>query len=266
MNSTHSGQDTGAQPVVITRVAQHHWHALADDRVVGRGHASRRPDGRLFVSADAWHTAVFDRIVDAMLTDLPTPLYTVVDEADADLTSSWERAGFVVRRREWEYVVPTDPRATGLESVRPPSGVTIVPAGTADEGRLRELDGAVRAEIEATVGWDTMPAEVLLRPHGSAVLDLSQYVAAALADRYVGLVRLTLLTWKQPRIGLIAVRSDQRRRGVGGALLAHVLGTLHDAGIAMASADVHESNAAALALFDGVGARRASSNLELVLG
>jgi ribosomal protein S18 acetylase RimI-like enzyme len=44
-----------------------------------------------------------------------------------------------------------------------------------------------------------------------------------------------------------------------------VLGALHRRGIATASAEVNESNEAALALFEGVGARRASSNLELVL-
>jgi hypothetical protein len=43
-----------------------------------------------------------------------------------------------------------------------------------------------------------------------------------------------------------------------------VLGTLHDAGIGTASVEVNESNAAGTALFDGVGTRRAGSNLELV--
>jgi hypothetical protein len=40
---------------------------------------------------------------------------------------------------------------------------------------------------------------------------------------------------------------------------------LHQQGVETASADVHESNVAAAALFDVVGARRAGSNLELVL-
>lgn len=60
--------------------------------MVGRGGTSRRPDGRIFLSIDAWHDAVFDQLADAMLADLPKPLYTVVDEADLDLTSNWERA------------------------------------------------------------------------------------------------------------------------------------------------------------------------------
>ncbi|MDR8413586.1 GNAT family N-acetyltransferase [Nonomuraea sp. 3-1Str] len=254
----------GEHAVAITRVADKQWHAVADDRVVGRGDASRRPDGRIFVSIDAWHCAVFDRLADAMLADLPSPLYTLVDDADLDLTSHWERAGFTTRRREWEYLVPTDPRVTGLDSVLPPPGVTMVAVGEAEEGPLRTLDQAIRDEVEATVGWQEMPAEVLPRPDGVTLLDPSKYAAAAQSDDYVGLIRLAPVT-RQPRIGLIAVRSDHHRRGIARALLAQVLGSLHRSGIETASAEVNESNAAAMALFEGVGARRASSNLELVL-
>src|SRR5690348_10472416 len=134
MNTVHFTAGRSEHPVVVTRVAERQWHALADDQVVGRGHVSRRPDGRIFLSIDAWHSAVFDRLADAMLADLPRPLYTVVDEADRDLTSNWERVGFTTRRREWEYLVPTDPRVTGLDAGQPPSGVTVVPVGKAAEG------------------------------------------------------------------------------------------------------------------------------------
>ena len=87
---------------------------------------------------------------------------------------------------------------------------------------------------------------------------------AAEAGRYVGLVRVVRVT-RLPRIGLIAVRADRQRRGVARALLAHTLEALHEAGIPTASAEVHEANEAATALFEGAGARRTSSNLELVL-
>ncbi|MEU4419588.1 GNAT family N-acetyltransferase [Actinoplanes sp. NPDC024001] len=240
---------------VVTQVSERHWHALGDDRVVGRGEASRRPDGRLFLSIDAWQETAFDRLAGAMLTQLPKPLYTVVDEADLDLLTSWERIGFAPRRREWEYVVPTGPGAAP-----PPAGVTIIAAGEADEGRLRALDQDIRDEVEATVGWHNMPAEVLVRP----LLDPAAFTVAERSGDYVGLVRVAPLP-RQPRIGLIAVRKDLRRRGIARALLAEVLRSAHRRGIATASADVHQSNAAAVALFEGAGARRAGSNLELVL-
>lgn len=239
---------------VITRVAQGQWHALEDDQVVARAHASRRPDGRMFLSIDAWHDAVFDQLAAAMLAELPRPLHTVVDEADTELRIGWLRNGFTARRREWEYLVPT-----GLGSQPPPAGVTIVPVGAAQEEPLRRLDRVIRAEIAATVGWSEMPAEVLPHPH-----DWSRYAVAEEGGRYVALLRVTALP-RQPRIGLIAVRADRRRRGIGRALLAQVLDALHQNGFETASADVNESNGAAVALFEGAGARPASSNLELVL-
>lgn len=252
-------------PIVITRVAERQWHAVEGDQAVGRGDTSRRPDGRIFISIDSWHDATFDRLADAMLADLPRPLYTVVDEADLDLTSCWRRVGFTTRRREWEYVVPTDPGVTGLGSVFSPEGVTIAPRGAAQEGPLREVYDAIRDEVDATVGWESMPAEVLARPDGTPLLDPLKYAVAVQADRYVGLARITGRITRQPRIGLLAVRSDQRRRGIARALLANVLGSLHRSGVETASAEVNESNGAAMALFEGVAARRASSNLELVL-
>ncbi|SFW70513.1 GNAT family N-acetyltransferase [Amycolatopsis australiensis] len=248
----------GDPAVVIARVAQRHWHALADDRVIGRGEASPRPDGRTFLSIDAWHRPVFDRLADAMLADLPSPLYTVVDEVDRELTAGWQRAGFTTRRREWDYVVPTGPRVAGLAV---PPDVTI---GPADEGPLRALDRVIRAEVEASVGWQEMPAEVRPRAAGDTIVDPALYTVAAEAGRYVGLIRVVQAT-RLPRIGLIAVRAGHRRRGIARALLAHALGALHESGIPAATAEVNEANPAATALFGGIGgARRMSSALELV--
>lgn len=262
MNTKTFTSGPSENALTVTRVADRQWHALDDDLVVGRGHAQHRPDGRLFVSIDAWRDATFDRLAEAMLAELPAPLYTVVDEADVELTACWRRAGFTVRRREWEYVVPTDPRVTGLDEVRPPSGVTIVPAGRADESLLRAVDRAIRAEVEASAGWHSMPAEVIPRPEGDTIVDPSKYAVAASPDRYLGLIRV--VTVNRPRIGLVAVRGGEQRRGIARALLAHALGTLHRSGAATAWTEVHESNQAASALFEGIGARPMSSNLELV--
>src|SRR4051794_4530776 len=223
MDSAYLSTGMGEHVIVVTRISERHWHALDDDRVVGRAEVTRRPDGRNFVSVDSWHGTVFDRLADAMLAGLPRPLYTVVDEADVDLLSRWERTGFGPRRREWEYVVPTDPRLTGLGSTPPPPGVTTLAAGEAEMGPLRELDRVVRDEVEATLGWHNMPAEVLARPDGPPLLEPARYVVAAQSGRYVGLARVAPLP-RQPRIGLIAVRAALRRRGIARALLAEVLG------------------------------------------
>ncbi|HWG28772.1 GNAT family N-acetyltransferase [Actinospica sp.] len=262
MNTKPFASRPSGRTLLVTRIADGIWHALEDDLVVGRGHAARRPDGRLFVSIDAWHDAAFEQLAEAMLAALPAPLYTLVDEADVDMASGWQRVGFTVRRREWEFAVPTDPLTTGLAGVVPPPGVTIVPVGAADEGPLRAVDRAIRREVAAGAGWHSMPAEILPRRAGDTIVDPSRYAAAASADRYLGLVRLVAVT-RLPRIGLIAVRAGEQRRGIARALLADVLGTLDQRGIATASAEVDEANEAALALFEGIGSRKTSSNLEL---
>jgi len=85
MSTLHFPSVTDEPTVVITRVAERQWHALEDDLVVGRGDALQRPDGRLFLSIDAWHAPVFDRLAAAMAGD-----YRVVcpDVAGRGL-SSW---------------------------------------------------------------------------------------------------------------------------------------------------------------------------------
>ncbi|MGF6888238.1 ribosomal protein S18 acetylase RimI-like enzyme [Nocardia sp. GAS34] len=265
MNSAHSTSGSTGHTTVITRVSETQWQAVNHGLPIGSGDVSPRPDGRLFVSIDSWLDDAFGPLAAAMLAGLPRPLYTVVDEADRDLVNLWESAGFTIRRREWEYLVPSDPETTGLAAVVPPPDTTIVAAGAAAEGPLREADRAIRDEVEASVGWPNMPAEVMPRIGGDTLVDPSKYAVAAQSDRYVGLIRVVQVT-RLPRIGLLAVRADQQRRGIARALLAHALGALHQRGIPRAAAEVNESNAAATALFESIGAQRVNSNLELVLG
>jgi ribosomal protein S18 acetylase RimI-like enzyme len=245
---------------VITRVAPRHWHALDDDRVVGRGEATERPDGRTFLSIDAWHSAVFDQLAAAMLADLPRPLHTVVDEADQDLIAHWHRAGFTTRRREWECLVPTD---LALDPRMRP-GLVLVPFGEADEDRLNDLDRDIRAEVDATLGWSELPVEVLPRPADGTVVDPSKYAVAELSGLYVGMLWVGALA-RTPRIGLVAVRAAFQRQRIATTLLAYTLDHLRRRGFRQAFADVAEVNEPATALFDGIGARRVSSNLELVI-
>lgn len=249
--------------VVITRVAETQWEAVAGDLIVGHGDVAHRPDGRLFLSIDVWQDTIFDQLATAMLADLPAPVHTVVGEADRDLKSHWERLGFTIGRREWEYVLPSHPRGGGLGTQHLPPDVTILPAGEADEDLLRALDRTIREEVEATVGWRTMPAEVLAGRPGCTLVDPSKYATAVRDGEYVGLVRVAPVR-RRARIGLIAVRADQRRHGIGRALLTHALSALDQSGIDSAWAEVDTSNAAAIALFEGAGARRSSGYLELI--
>lgn len=245
----------GVGTVTITRVADNQWHAIENDLVVGRGHASRRLDGRTFLSIDTWRDPVFDRLAAAMLADRAEPLYTVVDETDRDLTANWERAGLRIWRCESEYVVPTRPFT--------PSGVDIVT--DVAEAPLRELDQAIRDEVGSTVGWQTMPAEVLPWQGGTRPLDPSKFTVAVRDGRYVGMIRVATRT-RRPRIGLVAVLAAEQRQGIGRALLGHVLDGLHRAGVEAVTAEVDETNTAATALFEGIGAERTGRSLELTSG
>ncbi|TCC24540.1 GNAT family N-acetyltransferase [Kribbella speibonae] len=241
----------------ISRVADNQWHAIENDLVVGRGHATQRLDGRTFLSIDTWRDAVFHRLAAAMVADQPHDQvqYTVVDETDRDLLTNWVLAGFATWRREAEFAVPTGPSRATV-----PSGVVIT---TADEAPLRELDRAIRGEVDAAVGWHTMPAEVLPWQGGTRPIDPSKYTVAVRDGRYVGLVRVATMT-RRPRIGLVAVLAAEQRHGVGRSLLDHVLDGLHSWGFEAATAEVDETNTAALALFEGRGARRTGTTLELI--
>lgn len=260
MDSPHFS--AGAPPTVGThatvgRVGDLHWQAVEDGHVVGRAEASRRPDGRTFLSIDTWHGAVFDLLATAVPAELPGPLHTMVDEGDHDLTARWRRAGFTLRRREREYLVGTGPSGTGTA----PADVTILGLGSADASSLRELYDAVRAEVDADAGWDTMPVEMPPR----APLDPDRYAVAEVAGRYVGLVRVVSRR-RHARIGLVAVRVASRRRRIATALLVAAFSTLHRNGIPSATAEVDEHNTAAAALFEGLGARRVGGTVFLERG
>jgi hypothetical protein len=114
--------------------------------------------------------------------------------------------------------------------------VTILGLGAAREPALREVYEAVRAEVDARLGWDSMPVEMPPRPN-RAPLDPSTYAVAQAAERYVGLVRVVARR-RHARIGLVAT----------------------------ASAEIDERNSAATALFEGIGAQRVSSAVEMVRG
>ncbi|SHK16538.1 Acetyltransferase (GNAT) family protein [Pseudonocardia thermophila] len=138
----------------------------------------------------------------------------------------------------------------------------VLPVGAADPARLQAACDEIRAEIDAETGWAAMPVDMPPAPPG-APADPGRYAVAAGPDRYEAIARVTVRR-RHARIGLVAVRADRRRRGIGRALLLAVLADLRRAGIEAASADVDEANPAATALAESVGGRRVSSLVELV--
>ncbi|MCR6488764.1 GNAT family N-acetyltransferase [Amycolatopsis sp. OK19-0408] len=181
---------------MIDRVAADQWHAL-DDLVVGRGQTMRKPDGRDFISIDAWRAE------------------------DAETTPNRRRVGSTGERRERQYLVKLANLPRAAET---PAGVRITGGG--DEFRAT-ADGAEIGVIRLSSS---------MRDDG---------------------------TPRPARILFVEVRADQRRRGIGRALLLHALGDVHTRGFGLASTEVDETDTAAILLLEGVGARRASNSLEL---
>jgi ribosomal protein S18 acetylase RimI-like enzyme len=254
-------------PVVdVSRVSHAQWRATEQARVVGQADATTRPDGRVFISIDAWNDVAFDHLAVAMLTDLQGPLHTIVDESDSDLLARWKRHGLVPRRRELEFRVPTSHEAVRGALASPPAGITLVPFGMANELQLCELDRRIRREVDAASGWHTMPAEVMPRPDGrTVIIDPARYAIAERGSRYVGLLRMTGRP-RQPRLGLLAVRSEEQRRGVGRILLAFALHSLREHGVDAATTEVDQTNEIAVRLLEGFGAQHTGTARELERG
>lgn len=214
-----------------------------------------RPDGRRFV----------------LDPDGPEPvapgveLYATVDEADEQAHDRYRQLGFTVKRREGEYLIPTDPAVTGLAGVEPPAGFVLVRADEVDETRLRLLDDALRQDVPGTDGWRWAEVDFREETYESPAFDPAVYLVAVEepSGEHVGIARI----WRKParpRLGLIAVLAPYRRRGLARALLAPAFAVLHESGQAEVSTEIAETNTASRALLEGLGASRVGGSVELV--
>ena len=247
--------------VVIERVVPNRlWHALEDDRVVGRAHLRRRPDDRAFVAADAWLEPVTRALLDAVASDVPGDLHTLAGEDDADQLALLAAAGYAVVRREDEFVVPVRP-ALAATAGPVPDGATIVPADEKESDRLARLDDRLRQDVPGSDGWVNDPGE--FREYTFAQhFDPRLYLVAVVGGEYAGLVRV----WRGnrvPRLGMVGVLRWYRRRGLARALLHAALTPLAERGIELVSAEADATNAPSQALLASLGARRTGCSVEL---
>jgi GNAT superfamily N-acetyltransferase len=193
----------------------------------------------------------------------PGPVYATVDEADEARVEALTRLGFIIRRRELVLRLPTDPACWCVPTAEPPLGVAFVRADRIEEERLRILDDLLRQDVPGTDGWKWSPEGFREETYASPDFDPATYlVAVGEAMDGIGIARVWMRP-DQPRLGLIGVRSDWRRRGVARALLAAVLTTVRQRGRAEVGTDVDEANVASRQLLSGFGARAVGAFLEL---
>ncbi len=191
-------------------------------------------------------------------------MHATVDEEDIQELARFTQLGFTVSRREGNYLIPTDPLVTGLQAKWPPEEITVISARDAYEDQLRLLDDALRQDVPGADGWAWDPGDFREETFGSE-FDPATYLVAvdSASGDYIGLVRV----WNspgRPRLGLIAVLSPYRRRGLAKALLAQAFGVLHDRGKPDVTAEADDTNTASRSLLAGLGARRRGGSTEMI--
>ena len=211
-----------------------------------------RPDGRCFVFGEA----------DA---DLPSGrVYATADEADEARVGALEELGFAVERRELVLRLATDPAAWNVPAADPPPGIALVRADRVDERRLRLLDDLLRQDVPGTDGWRWSPEGFREETYDSPDFDPATYlVALDEGGDEIGICRVWLRA-AGPRLGLVGVRSDRRRKGVARTLLAAVLTEVRQRGRAEVHTEVDEANTPSRELLSGFGGRMVGATLELV--
>jgi ribosomal protein S18 acetylase RimI-like enzyme len=240
------------------------WCALAADATVGEIRCFVRPDRRCFVFFDSCSAEAFAPLVSAAAAEMRQDLYAEVDEADTEVLLRHEKLGFSFNRLDNLFVIPTDPNLTGLVSLAVASDFTLVQADRVEETRLRSLDDALRQDVPGTDGWKWDEAG-FREEMSRAVFDPATYLVAVegASGQCAGLARI----WNdpaRPRLGLIAVLPQFRRRGLARALLAEAFAVLADRGKTEVSAEVDETNIASLSLIESLGARRIGGTIELI--
>jgi RimJ/RimL family protein N-acetyltransferase len=153
----------------------------------------------------------------------------------------------------------------GLASARLPTGLRVLSAADADVDALRALDELLREDIPGSDGWVNDPQEFVEYTFHPRHFDPAPYLVAVedANGQYAGLVRV----WNDPgqrQLGMIAVVTAHRRRGVARALIAAAFEPLHDLGVTAVSAEVDVTNAASQRLMSSMGARRTGGTVELI--
>ena len=146
------------------------------------------------------------------------------------------------------YASIDEAEITGLHFIPEPRGVVIISAVDAYEDQLRLLDDALRQDVPGAAGWKWDPGDFHEETFDQQ-FDPATYLIAVDSGSgdYMGLVRV----WDspgRPRLGLMALLREYRRRGLASALLARAFRVLHERGRTDVTAEVDDTNMASRSL------------------
>jgi ribosomal protein S18 acetylase RimI-like enzyme len=194
----------------------------------------------------------------------PGRVYAGANESDAARVEALARLGFAFHRRELVLELPTDPAAWSVQTFDRPPGIAFVQADEIPEEQLRTLDDVLRQDVPGTGGWRWSAEGFREETYESLHFDPATYlVALDESGAGIGIARVWVRP-DQPRLGLIGVRSDWRRRGVARSLLAAALTAVRQRDPRDVRTEVDETNTASSELLFGFGGRTVGASLELV--
>ena len=237
------------------------WRALSGGEEIGSASTWVRPDGRCMLSGAKCEPEGRAPLLDA-INARHSDLCVSANEKDAEAIALYRELGFTTFAREQTYLISVPDAVRALASAGVPPEVTVLSPDTADLDRLRLLDDALRDDVPGTAGWRWSDAAFRDETFGPQY-DPALYAVAARGDEYIGIVR----AWNRlprPRLGLIGVVRQHRRRGLASGLLAQVVEVLHARGVGEITAEVDVTNVASNALVTSLGAKVIGSHVDLV--
>lgn len=200
------------------------WLAVRDGDATAAATARLRPDERMFLHFVGPDHGAYGPLGEHAAGDLGRPIFVTLGEDSGTALGSLRRAGFVVDMVSEGFRVRFDDALEWLRRAWVPSGFAIISAEEADEGRLFDLDNALRQQVPGTEGWrgnrEWFEEELAERPP----FDPAAYLVAidVSSGDYAGLVRI----WRNPtgpRLGLIGVLPRFRSAPIAAALLQRAL-------------------------------------------
>ncbi|TDU90211.1 acetyltransferase (GNAT) family protein [Kribbella voronezhensis] len=234
---------------------QEGWIASRDGAVIGELHPWPAPDRKLRLFFGDTEPAAYEPLIDKVTG----PCLTTVDEADRPTVDALRALGFTPVRREVRLEIPVTRASFDV-----PAGYRLISAADTGVQDLMALDDALRTDVPGAEGWESDEASFREQTYDSPYFDPATYLVAVDPENtYAGLVRIWNGPRPLPRLGLIGVLRNHRRRGLARALVSAALTVLADRGASLVTAEADETNTASLTLLASFGAVQVGADLEL---